>query len=254
MLSTALERNQSEWDSQLPVLMLAYRTSTQETTGATPFSLMFGRSARLPIDLEFNLPSPNYVSLDQYQNHLQQQLRQAYTAVREHSLAEQARQKRLYDKSVYGPKYEVGDEVWLHCPAVPRGRCKKFHRPWQGPFTVVKVIDNFVYRIQNNTTPRKRLVVHYNHLKPYHPPLNTDVYGPDSSKIHSSTNQEQQEPEVEMAIDHTALQNHSNTPPDTATTNSDPLLRRSHRTRQQPDRYGEIVSYPDCYTCNSDSN
>ena len=62
MLSTALEKN---LDSQLPVLILAYRTSMQETIGATPFSLMFGRSARLPIDIEFNLPSPNYGSLDQ---------------------------------------------------------------------------------------------------------------------------------------------------------------------------------------------
>ena len=62
MLSTALEKN---LDSQLPVLILAYRTSMQETIGATPFSLMFGRSARLPIDIEFNLPSPNYGGLDQ---------------------------------------------------------------------------------------------------------------------------------------------------------------------------------------------
>ena len=43
MLSTALEKNHSNWDLQLPLLMLAYRTSVQETTGATPFSLMFGR-------------------------------------------------------------------------------------------------------------------------------------------------------------------------------------------------------------------
>ena len=135
--------------------------------------------------------------------------------------------------------------------------CKKFHRPWQGPFTVVKVIDNFVYRIRKNAAPHKRLVVHYNRLKPCHPPFNTDVYGPDSSRVHTSTNQEQQQPEVKMAIDHTALleaQNHSHTPQDTATTNSDPPLRCSIRIRQPPDRYGEIVSYPDCYTSDSDSD
>ena len=164
MLSTALEKNHSNWDLQLPLLILAYRTSVQETTGATPFSLMFGRSARLPIDIEFNLPSTSHTSLNQYQSQLQNQLQQAYKTVREHSLAEQTRQKCLYDRSIHGPEYEIGDEVWLHCPAVSKGRCKKFHRPWQGPFTVVKVIDNFVYRIQNNATPRKRFVVHYNRL------------------------------------------------------------------------------------------
>lgn len=95
----------------------------------------------MPIDIEFNLLSSSYGSLYHYQNRLQQQLRQAYSAVREHPSAEQSRQKRLYDRSVYGPKYEVGDEVWLHSPAVPKGCCNKFHRPWQGPLTVVKVMD-----------------------------------------------------------------------------------------------------------------
>ena len=35
-------------------------TSAQETTKATPFSLMFGCSAQLPIDLELNLPTATY--------------------------------------------------------------------------------------------------------------------------------------------------------------------------------------------------
>ena len=74
MLRTALEKNHSNWDLQLPLLMLAHRTSVQETTGATPFSLMFGRLARLPIDIEFNLLSTSHMSLNQYQSQLQNQL------------------------------------------------------------------------------------------------------------------------------------------------------------------------------------
>ena len=126
------------------MLLLAYWTSMQETTGVIPFSLMFGRTPRLPIDIEFGLPCPSYKDPKHYQKLLHQRLQQAYATVHEHSLVEQCRQKRFYDRSVNGPQYSVGDEVWLHCPAVPKGRCKKFHRPWQGPFTVVKVIDNCV--------------------------------------------------------------------------------------------------------------
>ena len=55
--------------------------------------------------------------------------------------------------------YDVGDKVWLHCPAVPKGHCRKFHWPWQGSFTIVKVIDSTVYCIQCNMSPHKRLVV-----------------------------------------------------------------------------------------------
>ena len=41
MLSTVLEEDFRDWDLRLPLIMLAYRTSVQETTGASPFSLMF---------------------------------------------------------------------------------------------------------------------------------------------------------------------------------------------------------------------
>ena len=37
-------------------MMLAYRTSVQESTGCTPFELVFGRVARLPVDVMYGLP------------------------------------------------------------------------------------------------------------------------------------------------------------------------------------------------------
>ena len=42
---------------------------------------MFGRSAQLPIDLEFNLPVVTYNSLSQYQKQLCEQLQQSYNTV-----------------------------------------------------------------------------------------------------------------------------------------------------------------------------
>ena len=51
MLSIIAAEKEDVWDLQLPTTMLAYRTSIHETTKATPFSLMFGREARLPVDV-----------------------------------------------------------------------------------------------------------------------------------------------------------------------------------------------------------
>ena len=56
MLSTAVDNNHRNWDLPLSMLMLAYRTSVHETTGATYLSLMFGRS-----------PLSTYNSPSQYQ-------------------------------------------------------------------------------------------------------------------------------------------------------------------------------------------
>lgn len=69
----------------------------------------------------------------------------------------------------------MGDTVWLYPPAVSKGRAPKFHRPWKGPYRVVKFLSDVTYRIQL-VSPRKqhdrrshhRLVVHFNRLKPCH--------------------------------------------------------------------------------------
>ena len=49
--------NERDWDLRIPMVMMAYRTSVQESTGCTLISLMFGREERLPADVMFRLPS-----------------------------------------------------------------------------------------------------------------------------------------------------------------------------------------------------
>ncbi len=57
----------------------------------------------------------------------------------------QKRQKEIYDRRVTGGRFSKGGRVWLHSPAVPRGKSPKFHKPWKGPFTVVKVLSDVTY-------------------------------------------------------------------------------------------------------------
>ena len=138
MLSLAAVEDETHWDVKLPMLMMAYRLSQHETTGASPYSLMFGRELRLPVDLMFGLPetetSPNS---NQYALRLRERLEKAYHHTREHTRAQQHRQKDLYDQRACGNPFEMDDLVWLHHPAVPRGQAHKFHRPWRGPFKIV---------------------------------------------------------------------------------------------------------------------
>ena len=78
------------------------------------------------------------------------------------------RPKELYDQRARVPPYSSDGLVCLHCPAVPRGRSRKLHRPWQGPFSrIVKILSDVHYRISKVGSPRKRLVVHFDRLKPY---------------------------------------------------------------------------------------
>jgi hypothetical protein len=51
MLSKHVDENQKNWDAQIPFVMLAYRSSINETTGFSPSMLMFGHEIRLPLDV-----------------------------------------------------------------------------------------------------------------------------------------------------------------------------------------------------------
>ena len=56
LLSIAVEEDEHNWDAQLPMSLLAYRTSVHEATNTTLFYLTFGRDPKLPEDILFNLP------------------------------------------------------------------------------------------------------------------------------------------------------------------------------------------------------
>ena len=92
---------------------------------------------------------------------------EAYEWVRSHLSSEQRRHMQIYDVKVAGKPFTSGSKVWLHNPVVPRGQSKKLHRFWKGPYTVVDVWDNHVYKIKQDADPHKLHTVHFDRLKPY---------------------------------------------------------------------------------------
>ena len=129
-----------------------------------------------------------------------------------------------------------------------------FHRPWQGPFKVVKKIGNVVYRIQHVQNPRKRVVVHANRLKRYHC-QREDEHSQEDWLILPSI-----EEQVDESVSPLQTADESVSPLQTAedmsteqamgeseeTQNpSSPALRRSTRLRRPPERYGTVVSFRD---------
>lgn len=55
MLGTLEAKQKSKWKDFVKPLVHAYNCTKNETTGYTPYELMFGRSPRLPVDLAFGL-------------------------------------------------------------------------------------------------------------------------------------------------------------------------------------------------------
>ena len=53
MLSTTIKDYPGSWENHVRAVCMAYNTSVQPTTGFTPFYLMFGRQAHIPIDVMY---------------------------------------------------------------------------------------------------------------------------------------------------------------------------------------------------------
>ena len=124
--------------------------------------------ARLPTDIALGTPKPPLTTVTQYADHLRESLDFAYECVRERMGHQLEKQKTQYDTTVHGHPFQVGDLVWLHNPAVPRGRSKKFHRPWNGPYQVVARLSESVYRLKHLRRARCCPVVHFDCLKLCH--------------------------------------------------------------------------------------
>lgn len=257
LLSIAAKEDERNWDLCIPTVMLAYRTSVQESTGCTPYFLLFGREARLPVDVMFGLPpSVPPQPVHQYSKDLRARLDTAYGMVRERLGWRQCRQKMVYDRRRAGRPYTVGEWVWLHCPAVPRGKSAKLHSYWQGPYKVMEVFSNVLYLIQHRNSTRKKVVVHFDRLKPCtlggrtveegkdqkdaDPPDDAAVFEAEESDDEDLVTAPQEgrlEPEHGEEQGGEAHDDQQEQPPGEPV----PLLRKSTRVRSRPDRFGTNI-------------
>ena len=108
MLTVVLEKYE-DWEMCLPTVMLAYRASVHETTGFTPFKLMFSREIRLPVDVMFGRPPDHPVGHSHYVNKLREGMERIFSQFREKTKVAQKRQKDHYDSRVFGGRYKIGE-------------------------------------------------------------------------------------------------------------------------------------------------
>ena len=102
VLSTCVGDHPFDWEHHLRKVCMAYNSSVQMSMGYTPFYLMFGREARLPLDIMYGTNQPTAVhSMGAYAMQLQNRLLTAYDLVRDHISTQHQRQKTLYDKKVH---------------------------------------------------------------------------------------------------------------------------------------------------------
>ena len=116
MLAMFTGEDRDDWDDLLPAVMLAYRSSVHESTGFSPYRLMFGEECALP-GMDVGLPRQDQDLPDPIRNPyalwVRDELEVTHDQVRRHSGQAVQWQKRLYDKRAVRRLFAVGDWTLL---------------------------------------------------------------------------------------------------------------------------------------------
>ena len=118
MLAMFAGEHKDDWDDLLPPVMMAYRLSVHESTGFSPYRLMFGEECMLPMDIGLPRRQPDLAEdvLSPYAVWVKDSLEVAFDQVCRHSSQAVMRQKRLYDQRAVRRLLKIGscklDSIW----------------------------------------------------------------------------------------------------------------------------------------------
>ncbi|CAB4043986.1 Retrovirus-related Pol poly from transposon, partial [Paramuricea clavata] len=82
--------------------------------------------------------------------------------------AQTQQQTQNYDARNTAHQTEIprpGDIVWLHSTVIPKGRSRKFQKPWIGPYVILRCQGRLNYVIRPKSGKERSWCVHRNRLK-----------------------------------------------------------------------------------------
>ncbi|KAK3915792.1 Retrovirus-related Pol polyprotein from transposon 412 [Frankliniella fusca] len=171
-LGILTDANQSDWDLQVPLVLLSLRVARHSTTGVSPAMMLLGRELRLPPTLSQSLhpDTPDISTAREYPAWLRDRLHGLHHEVRERAWQAALASKERYDVRARRPAFAVGDLVWLYDPKRRRGRNPKLQCWWSGPHRITAMINDVVARLVDPARPRSRpRTVHVDRLAPAAP-------------------------------------------------------------------------------------
>jgi transposase InsO family protein len=163
MLRSLQVEQKANWKDYVFAMCHAYNSTRHETTGHTPFYLMFGRKPRLAIDAFLGLPAEEPVEIIQ---DIHQALLDAYEVATKVTRESSRRYKKYYDRKVKGRDLEIGDLVLVRNVALV-GKSKLVDKWNSDIFTVVSQPNPTipVFRIRSEKSSKEKLL-HRNLLLP----------------------------------------------------------------------------------------
>ena len=185
MLKVYVNDHQTDWDTYLPRVLFAYRTSHHETLGDSPYFCLFGRDPTLPLDLAFLNVDPVWKSddLPQYKRRLAASWQTTRSLVEKQLISGQNKSARA-KSAQKRVEFADQDSVWVYkyfskTSHPSDTRTKKLAKLWHGPYRVERRLGPNTYKIAIPTHPDKSVTVNVDRLKKFRGyfsrPFNDDI-------------------------------------------------------------------------------
>ncbi|KAK1668839.1 hypothetical protein QYE76_056998 [Lolium multiflorum] len=146
-----LEKARHTWPEELPSVLWSIRTTPNTATQETPFFLVHGAEAVLPIEIKHDSPR-----VTEYDEETSRKVREddmdALDEARDEVLSRVTKYQqdlKNYHSRRFRPRsFQVGDLVLR----LNQQSTEKLESPWLGPYVVTEVIDGGAYRIKDKKT------------------------------------------------------------------------------------------------------
>lgn len=114
LLRTLPPTQKRDWPSHLPQVVFAYNTTAHQSTGESPFFLMFGQDPQLPVDfLLGRVEEPVTGTVHDWVSEHQARLQRAFEGARERLRVAADRRKTRHDRTVKDDPLQEGQLVYL---------------------------------------------------------------------------------------------------------------------------------------------
>ena len=145
------------WDSKLPMLLNNYNNQVNDSTGFSPFQLLFGKKpnfSTIPIELA---PSTSGPTTHSYLCRLKRDLASVQKTAAKNLKKSSIKNRKTYNRRTPAQHIPTNSQILYKNPATGS---------WSGPFIVTAKLGPSTYSITIND---RITTVHRNNIKPYYP-------------------------------------------------------------------------------------
>ena len=163
---------QEDWVDYLPSIAAAYRaTPSISSTEMSPFMVMYGRTMRLPLDVNLTPPEEDkrFKDANAYIKNMLPKIEALREIARQNVEAHQEKYKKTYDRDAKETALAPGMLVLLSCEQAPPGHSPKLFPKFSGPYYITEQCGPANFRIRNCADNKEvNHPVHVQRLRKYY--------------------------------------------------------------------------------------